>query len=90
MNTDTSTTVTPMTALEIWPMALMVASFGGSPSSLMIRSTFSTTMMASSTTIPITSTMPNMVSTLIDMPSASSTPKVASSVTGTTMVGMRV
>ena len=56
----------------------------------MIRSTFSTTMMASSTTMPITSTMPNIVSTLMDMPSESSTPKVASSATGTTMVGMRV
>ncbi len=37
----------------------------------MMRSTFSTTTMASSTTIPITSTMPNMVSTLIEKPRAS-------------------
>ena len=90
MNTETSTTVTPTMAPEIWPMALTVACRGGSPSSLMIRSTFSTTMMASSTTMPITSTMPNIVSTLMDMPSESSTPKVASSATGTTMVGMSV
>jgi hypothetical protein len=56
----------------------------------MMRSTFSTTTMASSTTIPITSTMPNMVSTLIEKPSASSVAKVPSSAIGTTMVGMIV
>ena len=89
-NTDTSTTVTPMMAPEIWRMALRVASSGDSPSSLMMRSTFSTTTMASSTTIPITSTMPNMVSTLIEKPSASSDAKVPSSAIGTTMVGMIV
>ena len=56
----------------------------------MMRSTFSTTTMASSTTMPITSTMPNMVSTLIEKPSASSVAKVPSSAIGTTMVGMMV
>ena len=56
----------------------------------MMRSTFSTTTIASSTTMPITSTMPNMVSTLIEKPSASSTAKVPIRVTGTTMVGIRV
>ena len=89
-NTEISTTVTPMIAPWIWPMALRVASCGGSPSWLMMRSTFSTTTMASSTTMPITSTMPNMVSTLIEKPSASSTAKVPSSAIGTTMVGMIV
>ena len=89
-NTEISTTVTPMMAPEIWPIALRVASSGGRPSSLMMRSTFSTTTMASSTTIPITSTMPNMVSTLIENPSASSVPSEPSSATGTTMVGMIV
>ena len=71
-------------------MALRVASSGGKPSSLMMRSTFSTTTMASSTTIPITSTMPNMVSTLIEKPMASSAAKVPSRATGTTMVGITV
>ena len=80
----------PMIAPEIWPIALRVASRGGRPSSLMMRSTFSTTTIASSTTMPITSTMPNIVSTLIEKPSASSTAKVPSSATGTTMVGMIV
>ena len=50
-------------------MALRVACRGGRPSSLITRSTFSTTTMASSTTMPITSTMPNMVSTLMENPS---------------------
>ncbi|MNT62316.1 hypothetical protein D3C72_2000250 [compost metagenome] len=89
-NTDISTTVTPMMAPEIWRMALRVASSGGRPSSLMMRSTFSTTTMASSTTIPITSTIPNMVNTLIEKPSASKVAKVPSSAMGTTMVGMMV
>ncbi len=66
MNTATSTSVMPMMAPVIWPMALRVASRGDRPSSLMMRSTFSTTTMASSTRMPIASTMPNMVSTLIE------------------------
>ncbi len=36
------------------------------------------------------STMPNIVSTLIEKPASSSAPQVPSSATGTTMVGMRV
>ncbi len=56
----------------------------------MMRSTFSTTTMASSTRMPMASTMPNMVSTLIEKPATSSTPQVPSNATGTTMVGMSV
>jgi hypothetical protein len=56
----------------------------------MMRSTFSTTTMASSTTMPITSTMPNMVSTLIEKPRASSAANVPSNAMGTTSVGMIV
>ena len=89
-NTTTSTTVMPMMAPEICVMALRVACRGGRPSSLMMRSTFSTTTIASSTTMPITSTMPNMVSTLIEKPASSMTPMVPSRATGTTMVGMSV
>jgi hypothetical protein len=89
-NTDTSTTVTPTMAPLIWPIALRVACSGGRPSSLMMRSTFSTTTMASSTTMPITSTMPNIVSTLIEKPRLSSTAKVPSSAIGTTSVGISV
>ena len=65
-NTDTSVTVMPTIAATIWLMAFLVASRGGSPSSLMMRSTFSTTTIASSTRMPTASTMPNMVSTLIE------------------------
>ena len=79
-----------MMAPEICPMALRVASSGGKPSSLMMRSTFSTTTIASSTTMPITSTMPNMVNTLMEKPSASSVAKVPSKAIGTTMVGIIV
>ena len=89
-NTEISTTVTPMMAPEICPIALRVASSGERPSSLMMRSTFSTTTIASSTTMPITSTMANMVSTLMEKPIASKVAKVPSSATGTTRVGMRV
>ena len=59
----------PMIAPVICDIALRVASFGESPSSDMMRSTFSTTTMASSTRMPIASTMPNSVSMLIDSPS---------------------
>lgn len=71
-------------------MALRVASRGESPSSLMMRSTFSTTTMASSTRIPMASTMPNRVSTLMEKPRPSMMAKVPSKATGTTRVGIRV
>jgi len=44
---------------------LIVASLGERPSSLMIRSTFSTTTMASSTSRPMARTMANMVRVLM-------------------------
>ncbi len=56
----------PISAPVISLIERMVASRGGSPSSLMIRSTFSTTTMASSTRRPIASTMANMVSVLME------------------------
>ena len=65
-NTAASTVVMPTMAPVICDIALRVASFGGSPSSAMMRSTFSTTTMASSTRIPIASTMPNIVSMLME------------------------
>ena len=90
MNTDTSTTVMPTMAPLIWPMALRVAANGDNPSSTMMRSTFSTTTMASSTKMPMASTMPNMVSTLMEKPNTLITPKVPISATGTTRVGISV
>lgn len=89
-NTATSTTVMPTMAPLICCMALRVACLGGRPSSAMIRSTFSTTTMASSTRMPMASTMPNRVSTLMEKPSVSITAKVPISATGTTRVGISV
>ncbi len=43
-----------------------VASFGGSLSSIITRSTFSTTTIASSTSSPMASTIPNIVSVLME------------------------
>ncbi|SVJ58469.1 Uncharacterised protein [Klebsiella pneumoniae] len=80
----------PTSAPWIWPMDLRAASLGDRPSSAITRSTFSTTTMASSTSKPMASTMPNMVRVLIEKPNAASTPKVPSSTTGTAMVGISV
>ena len=90
MNTAVSTITMPTSAPWISPMDFCVASFGGRPSSCMIRSTFSTTTIASSTNRPIASTMANMVSVLIEKPAKASTPKAPSSTTGTTSVAMSV
>ena len=65
-NTAASTSPTPISAPVIWSMDLRVASSGESPSSCMIRSTFSTTTMASSTSSPIASTIANIVSMLTE------------------------
>ena len=56
----------------------------------MFRSTFSTTTMASSTTMPIASTSPNSVSRLIEKPSASMPAKVLTSATTIATAQMNV
>ena len=57
-NTENSTRVIAMIGAVIWAIAFFVASLGDrSGSSSMTRSTFSTTTIASSTTIPIASTI---------------------------------
>ena len=89
-NTETNTAVMPTTAPEICPIAFLVACFGLNPSSAIIRSTFSTTTIASSTTMPITSTMANIVITLIDMPRYEIAANAPSREIGTTMVGISV
>ena len=88
--TAESTSAMPTRAPVICVIDLRVAERGGSPSSLMTRSTFSTTTMASSTRRPMASTMPNMVRVLMPKPKADRTPMVPSSTTGTAMVGMSV
>ncbi|MNY66516.1 hypothetical protein D3C86_2039560 [compost metagenome] len=59
-------------------------------SSAMMRSTFSTTTIASSTRMPMARTMANMVRTLIEKPETYMMAQVPSSATGTTSVGMIV
>ena len=54
----------------------------------MLRSTFSTTTMASSTTMPMASTSPNSDSALIEKPNASMKAKVPTIETGTASSGM--
>jgi hypothetical protein len=68
-------------------IACTVASCGVNPRS-MLRSTFSTTTIASSTTMPMASTRPNNVSVLIEKPSASSAAKVPTMEIGTASSGM--
>ncbi len=84
------TSATPTSAPVIWLIALRVASRGDKPSTSMMRSTFSTTTMASSTSRPMASTSPNIDSVLIEKPTAAMTPNVPSSTTGTAMVGTSV
>ena len=79
-----------MIAPVISCIARRVASFGDKPCLAISRSTFSTTTMASSTMIPIASTMPNMVSELIENPASNITAKVPSSAMGATMAGIKV
>ena len=90
MNTAESTSAMPTSAPVIWPMDFLVASLGERPSSVMMRSTFSTTTMASSTSRPLARTTPNMVRVLMEKPKAAMAPKVPRSTTGTAMVGMMV
>ena len=47
-------------------IARLAASLGESPNSVMLRSVFSITTMASSTTIPMARIIPNKVSMLIE------------------------
>jgi hypothetical protein len=90
MNTAESTSVMPMTAPVISFIAFFVASFGERRSCAMIRSTFSTTTIASSTMMPMARTIPNIVSTLMEKPDAYITAKVPMSAMGATMAGISV
>ena len=70
-------------------MARMVASRGGMPSS-MWRCTASTTTMASSTTMPMASTSPNMLVMLMENPSSGNSANVPTTATGTVSSGISV
>ena len=56
----------------------------------MMRSTFSTTTIASSMSRPIASTRPNIDSVLMEKPTTAMIPNVPSSTTGTATVGTSV
>ena len=88
--TASVTRVVAITAPVICFMLLSVASRGESFSSWMMRITFSTTTMASSTSEPITRIRPNMVSTLMEYPSGYIIMNAPSRETGMAMAGMRV
>ena len=68
-------------------MARLAASGGESPRAI-LRSTFSTTTMASSTTMPMASTRPKSDRLLIENPNASMAANVPISETGTAASGM--
>src|SRR5579884_3399075 len=86
-NTAQSTSAVAMMGLVTSLMARFAASGGDNPSA-MLRSTFSTTTMASSTTMPMASTKPNSERLLIEKPTASITANVPTSETGTAANGM--
>ena len=86
--TESSTMVMAMIGPVISPMAFLVASAGESSGcSSITRSTFSTTTIASSTTMPMANTMASSEIVLAEKPMASITAKVPISETGTAMAG---
>src|SRR6266481_3195785 len=86
-NTAHSTRATAITGPLTSVIAFFVASTGARPSS-MLRSTFSTTTMASSTTMPMASTMPNRDRLFSEKPNTFITANVPMSETGTASIGM--
>ncbi len=90
-NTLSSTRVMAMIGPVICAIAFLVASLGvRCGSSSITRSTFSTTTMASSTTMPMAITMASSDTVLAEEPSASSTANAPIRLTGTATVGMMV
>ncbi len=90
MNTAFSTKTIATTGLLTSAIARRVASLESTCSCRMCRSTFSRTTIASSTTMPIASTMPNRVSELIENPNRYMPANVPISETGTASVGISV
>src|SRR6185312_6215566 len=88
--TEISTSEVATTAPVTSDMATEVAVCGSECSALICRCTFSITTMASSTTSPVASTMPNIVSVLMEKPNILMNAKVPNSETGIVMVGMMV
>ena len=88
MNTPHSTSAIAINAPDTSSIVLCAASRGESPSSSIKRSIFSTTTIASSTTIPIASTMPNSERLLRLKPKPASTARLPISDTGIAMIGI--
>ena len=89
-NTATSTMPITITALSTSRMASTEAWKAGFLNSRMCRSMFSTTTIASSTTMPMASTMPKRVSVLIEKPKIFTKANVPMSDTGMVSAGMMV
>src|SRR5262249_2368661 len=89
-NTDTSTSEVATTAPATSFMATKAALCGSVMPSVMWRSTFSITTMASSTTRPVARVMPKSVRVLMENPKALTKMKVPTRETGMVMAGMKV
>ncbi|MNZ72262.1 hypothetical protein D3C78_906370 [compost metagenome] len=90
MNTAHSTSTMATTGPATSSMARLAASLAFILWTCMLRSTFSITTMASSTTIPMASTMPNRVSMFTEKPMAAIPMKVPTIDTGTASTGISV
>ena len=89
-NTDTSTSEVAITAPATSPIALPAAAWASPLVSPRLRAMFSTTTIASSTTSPVASTIPNSVRVLIENPNALMKTKVPIRDTGMVTAGMTV
>ena len=88
-NTEQSTRAIAITGPATSPIARRAASRAGNPPANQ-RSTFSTTTIASSTTIPMASTRPNSERLLREKPNSRIAANVPTSDTGTATIGMIV
>ena len=89
-NTATSTSEVAITAPATSFIATDAALCGSVIPSTMCRSTFSITTIASSTTKPVASVIPNNVSVLIEKPNAFTKMNVPTSETGIVIAGINV
>ena len=90
MNTAHSTSTMAITAPETSRIASTAASKGAMLFSRIRRSTFSSTTMASSTTMPMASTSAKSVRVFMEKPTSHSPAKAPISDTGTAIIGISV
>ena len=90
MNTAMSTAVDAITGPVTSVMPSVMARRESQPFSVIRRTVFSVTRMASSTTMPITRIKPKRVRLLIDIPRPSNTANVPINETGMVMAGISV